>query len=64
MGEAEKERYKLIIALMAIGYTFFYIHSITFYEVPKENQRFADMILGSLLTIVLGKVLGEYFNGK
>jgi hypothetical protein len=35
---------------------------VTFTEIPKANQRFADIILGSLLTIVIGKVLSEYFN--
>jgi len=59
-----REDFKEMIALFSLIGTFAYMYLVTFIKFPKENQRFADIILGSLLTLVLGKVLGEYFNSK
>jgi hypothetical protein len=54
--------FKEFMAFYTISLSFVYMFLITFTAIPKENQRFADIILGSLLTIVIGKVLREYFN--
>ena len=42
--------------------SFIYIFGVTFVEIPKENQRFADIILGSLLSMVIGGIISHYFN--
>ncbi len=39
-----------------------YIGCVTFIDMPKENQRFADMCIGSLTTIVLTII--AYFFGS
>ena len=62
--ELNREDFKEFMAFMTVTSTFIYMFAVTFGEVPKDNQRFADIILGSLLTIVLGKVLSEYFGGN
>jgi hypothetical protein len=58
------EDFKEFMAFFSISFSFLYMMLVTFCTIPKENQRFADIILGSLLTIVIGKVLGEYFNAN
>jgi len=57
-----KEDFKELMAFYSITLSFIYMFLVTFAEIPKANQRFADIILGSLLTIVIGKILSEYFN--
>ena len=54
--------FKEFMAFYTITLAFIYMFWVTFGTVPEKNQRFADIILGSLLTIVIGKVLSEYFN--
>ena len=66
MRNLNREDFKELMAALCMGSTFIYMFCVTFIPVPEASQRFADIILGSLLTIVLGKVLSEYFgnNGK
>jgi hypothetical protein len=54
--------FKEAMAFYTITLSFLYMFLVTFCDIPEKNQRFADIILGSLLTIVIGKVLSEYFN--
>ena len=60
--ELSREDFKELMAFLTVILSFVYMFLVTFCEIPEENQRFADIILGSLLTIVIGKVLSEYFN--
>lgn len=57
-----REDFKELMAFMTVGLSFIYMFAVTFFELPEENQRFADIILGSLLTIVIGNVLSHYFD--
>lgn len=60
-----REDFKEVMAFYTITLAFIYMFAITFY--PPESDaglRFGDVILGSLLTIVLGKVLSEYFGNN
>lgn len=57
-----REDFKELMAFFTVTLSFVYMFLVTFAEIPEKNQRFADIILGSLLTIVIGKVLSEYFN--
>ena len=54
--------FKEFMAFYTITLAFVYMYLVTFIDIPEANRRFADIILGSLLTIVIGKVLSEYFN--
>lgn len=60
--ELDRNDFKEMMAFLTIVLAFIYMFAVTFIAIPEENQRFADIILGSLLTIVLGKVLSEYFG--
>jgi hypothetical protein len=57
-----REDFKELMAFKTVGLSFVYMFVVTFCDIPKENQRFADIILGSLLTIVIGNVLSHYFD--
>jgi uncharacterized BrkB/YihY/UPF0761 family membrane protein len=60
--DLNREDFKELMAFFTISVSYVYMFMVTFTVIPKENQRFADIILGSLLTIVIGKILSEYFN--
>jgi hypothetical protein len=57
-----KEDFKELMAYTSMILSFIYIFGVTFVEIPKENQRFADIILGSLLSMVIGGIISHYFN--
>ena len=44
--------------------SFVYIFCITFIPLPKDNQRFADVILGFLLGSLIGSILQYYFGSS
>jgi len=44
--------------------TFIYIYLITFLEIPKDNQRFADCVLGFLLGQGLSVILAFFFGSS
>ena len=50
--------YAIGLSLAAILYVGF----ITFGTIPKDNQRFADVILGFILSGVLGTVISFFFG--
>jgi hypothetical protein len=54
--------FKELMAFYTITLSFIYMFCVTFFPIPEENRQSAQIILGSLLTIVIGKVLSEYFN--
>ena len=60
--DLNREDFKELMAFLTVGLSFVYMFLVTFCPIPEKNQRFADIILGSLLTIVIRKVLSEYFN--
>lgn len=62
--ELNREDFKELVALFVISLSFVYMFCVTFIAIPEQNQQIANIILGSLLTIVFGKVLGEYFDAK
>ena len=54
--------FKELMAFYTITLSFIYMFCVTFLPIPEKNMQSAQIILGSLLTIVIGKVLSEYFN--
>lgn len=41
-----------------------YIFTITFIEIPDDNQRFADVVLGFLLGTVIAQVINFFFGSS
>jgi hypothetical protein len=55
------------LAYFAVGLvlaSFIYIGCITFITVPKENQRFADTVLGFLLGTLLGTLISFFYGSS
>lgn len=61
---AEERRFKYLLAAVSIMATFAYLTAITFFDIPKENIRFADTILGAIITIVLATVYNFYYGSS
>lgn len=57
-------RFRYIFAIGLCLPTFIYIGCITFLNIPKENQRFADVILGFLMSTVIGTVIGFFYGSS
>jgi len=43
---------------------FLYVFVITFITIPAENQRFADTILGVVISIIFGTIYNFYFGSS
>ncbi len=43
---------------------FLYVFVITFMTIPSENQRFADTILGVVISIIFGTIYNFYFGSS
>lgn len=52
--------FALFLSMCAVGY----IVAITFTDIPKENVRFADTILGFLLGTMLSQILSFFFGSS
>ena len=57
------KRFIYYYAWVVTIFTFSYIGAITFMEIPKGNERFADTVLGFLLGTILAAVI-NYFYGS
>lgn len=42
----------------------FYVGSITFISIPKDNQRFTDVILGFILSGIMGTIISFFFGSS
>ncbi len=58
------EDFKELMSFLSVTTAFIYFFLVTFIDIPQENQRFADIILGVLGTAVFGRVYGYYFDKK
>ena len=41
-----------------------YVGCITFINIPKDNQRFADVILGFILSGIMGTIIAYFFGSS
>lgn len=57
-------RFLAVFALFMVAASFAYIAAITFLAVPKENQRFADTVLGFLLGTLLGTLITFFYGSS
>lgn len=54
--------YWLAAGSLFLGFS--YIFFITFSQIPVENQRFADTILGVVITLVMGTIYSFFFGSS
>lgn len=57
-------RFLAWFAVGLVACSFAYIGCITFMVVPKENQRFADTVLGFLLGTLLGTLITFFYGSS
>jgi hypothetical protein len=53
-----------LFAILSALFVFGYITAITFMSIPKENQRYADTILGFLAGTLLSTIVNFYFGSS
>jgi Na+-driven multidrug efflux pump len=41
-----------------------FLFGVTFYDIPKDNIRFADTILGFMLGTIISTIIGYYMGSK
>lgn len=69
-GEAMKTNDKFIgrwlywFAMFSVVLGFVYVFLITFMEVPEQNQRFADTILGVVISLIFAGIYNYFFGSS
>jgi phosphotransferase system glucose/maltose/N-acetylglucosamine-specific IIC component len=63
MKNLNSEDFRELMAAITVLLGFAYIFSITFITISADNQRFADIVLGMIGTVIFGRVF-EYYFGK
>lgn len=63
MKNLNSEDFRELMAAISVLLGFGYIYAITFLEIGMDNQRFADIVLGMVGTVIFGRVF-EYYFGK
>jgi len=58
------KRFVYYLAAFSIGLGFAYIFFITFCDIPQANQRFADTILGVVISIIFGTIFSFFFGSS
>jgi len=66
LGQDDKFSKRFIYWLTAgsLFLGFLYVFVITFLTIPAENQRFADTILGVVISIIFGTIYNFYFGSS
>ena len=63
-GDTFSKRFIYYYASFITLATIAYIYFITFYEIPKDNVRFADTVLGFLLGTLLATIINFFFGSS
>ena len=58
------KRFTYYLAAFSVLAGFGYIFMITLIIIPKDNQRFADTILGVVISIVFGTIYNFFFGSS
>ena len=64
MKNLNSEDFREIMAAVSVILGFAYLFGITFFDIPEESQRFADVATGVIATVIFGRVFEYYFGGK
>ena len=57
-------KFMLFLAASCLLICFLYIFLITFVQIPKENQRYADLCLGFLLGTFMATIIQFFFGSS
>lgn len=58
------KRYIYYLTSAALVFGFAYIFFVTFSEIPPQNQRFADTILGVVISLVFGSIFSFFYGTR
>lgn len=58
------KRFVYYFAMFWSVFAVIYIGCITFVEIPKENVRFADVIIGFLLGTIIATIIGFFYGNS
>lgn len=58
------KRFTYYLAAVSIVLGFAYVYLITFFPIPATSQRFADTILGVVISIVFGTIYNFFFGSS
>lgn len=58
------KRFIYYLASGCLSFTGLYIIGVTFLEIPKENVRFADTVLGFLLGTMVATIIAYFFGSS
>lgn len=59
-----KVDFRNVLGILSIILGFAYIFLITFVEIPEQNQRYADTVLGVIISMVLTTVYNYFFGSS
>ena len=62
--ELSREDFKELMAAMHSLLGWVYLFVLLFAPIAEDNQRFADVGLGIVGTIIFGKILSDYFGNN
>ena len=57
--EVVQEITKSCLVLGSVWFTFYFLDKVCFGEIPEENQNHVNLVLGALISMVIGKILIE-----
>ena len=61
-GDVFSKRFVMFLATGWSVFTMLYIACITFMNIPKDNLRFADLVLGFLLGTIVATIINFFFG--
>ena len=50
---------KSCLVIGSVWFTFYFVDKVCFSVIPEENQNHVNLILGALISMILGKILIE-----
>jgi len=59
-----KQDIRVILALTWSGFSMLYLVGITFTEIPKQNMRVVDTVLGFVLGTIVATIIAYFFGSS
>ncbi len=60
----DKDFFKRLLGAILMATCMVYFFLVTWVPIPKENQRFADVIIGFLIGSVVGTIINYYYGSS
>jgi hypothetical protein len=60
----ENEKFLRRLAILWSLFSIFYLTGITFFDIPPENVRFVDTVIGFLLGTIVSSIIQFFFGSS